>query len=148
MGTKVYDSNEVSVILGGISIDSGRADGDFVKITPTSSTYTSKAGVDGEVTRSKTNDDRAKLEILVLQTSSSNGLLWALHAADKLSKGGVGVVPVLVKDNNGTTVLGAEHAWIEKYPDISYGGETGVLSWPIEIANLRTILGGSKDVES
>jgi hypothetical protein len=146
MGTKVYDSNEVVVVVGPNIINSGRNDGEFVKITKTTAAFSTKVGCDGDVTRSRLNDERAKVEITVMATSSANDIFSALHALDKATPNGDGVVPLMVKDNNGRSLMVAEHCWIENDPEVAFDREAGTRTWPLEVSSIRSFIGGSGEV--
>ena len=146
MGTRVYDSNEVAVVFGPNIIDAGRADGEFVKITREAAAFSSKVGCDGDVTRSRMNDNRAKVEITIMQTSPSNDIFSAQHILDKLTPNGDGIMPLFIKDNNGRSLFTAEHAWIENDPETAFDREAGTRVWVLECARLRSFIGGSGEV--
>lgn len=136
MGMKVYDADQVSVIIGAIPIESGFADGEFLRIEQETDDYSDVVGTDGEVTRSKTGDRRATATVLVMQTSNSNQALSALSNLDRITPNGAGVVPFLVKDNNGNGLYEAEHCWVQRGPDVSFDREATPREWTIRIANL------------
>jgi hypothetical protein len=146
MGTRVYDSNEVLVVFGPNNIDAGRADGEFVKITREAPAFTSKVGCDGDVTRSRMNDNRAKVEITIMQTSPSNDILSAQHALDKITPNGDGIMPLLIKDNSGRSLHTALHAWIETDAEVVYDREAGTRTWSLECSSLASFIGGSGEV--
>ncbi len=137
MGTKVYDSNQVLISIGGFPIDSGYDDGEFLRIERDTDSFTDKVGTDGEVTRSKTNDRRATATILLMQTSVANQILSALNNLDEITDGGVGIVPFLVLDRNTEAQLyEASSAWVLKPPDVSYDREATAREWPIRLGEL------------
>lgn len=136
---KIYDSNAVTIQAMGILIDSGLADGTFVKVSPTSGAYTSVAGADGQVTRSKTNDKRATVEITLMQTSDANTALSTLYNIDQLSDNGAGVGPLLIKDRSGVALHTASKCWIMKSPDREYGKEATTRVWTLECADLISV---------
>jgi hypothetical protein len=141
---KIYDADRVTLVLGGITIDSGLADGEFFKIEPTTEAFTTVVGTDGEVARSKTNDRRVKGTIRVLQTSAGNAALSALHNLDMETSNGAGVVPLMLKDNNSTaTIIEAEQCWISKNPSVTFSRGAEVREWPFEAASAKFFLTGS-----
>ena len=140
---KNYDSAQVVLIVNGIAIQSGRDEGDFVKVTMKSDAFTSKVGSDGEVARSKSNDERADVEVTTMQTSLSNDALSAMYLADVNVPGGFSVGPFLLKDINGTTLVAAAKCWIRKVADVSFGKETGTRVWNFELAHAKVNVGGS-----
>jgi len=129
-GPKIYDANEVSLIFGGIIIDSGFADGEFCRIEQEADDFTDLAGTDGEVTRSKTNDRRVTITLTLMQTSEGNSKLSALNLLDRRMSGGAGVVPFLVKDRSGTA-LHAGSCWVAKPPATVYGREATAREWKL-----------------
>jgi hypothetical protein len=142
-GIKVYDSNQVDVVFNGLTIDSGRADGTFVKIDWEADRFTDKAGADGETTRSKTNDKRATITLTLMQSSASNAALSALAALDDVAPNGAGVGPVLIKDRSGLSLYSAPASWIARSPDAEFAAEAGTREWKIRVSGLQAFDGGN-----
>lgn len=139
-----YDPKKVLVIIGG-AIMSGFSDGGLVTVARNEDAWTLQVGTDGEGTRSKTNNKSGRITVPLMQSSPSNDVLSALAIADELSNGGV--VPILIKDSNGTTVCGAKAAWIVKIPDAEYGREAGPREWILESHEIDIFLGGEGEPE-
>lgn len=142
MTTRIYDSNQVQVSFSAVPVQ-GYADGDFLNITKESDAFTSKAGTDGDVARSKTNDRRATIEIILMQTSPTNDLFSAIHAADLIASGGAGVGAFLVVDLNGTSLYKAGQCWIKRSPDPAFGREAQERTWVLECDVLQDFTGGN-----
>lgn len=142
MTTRIYDSNRVQVSFAGVPVQ-GYADGEFLTIAMNEDAFTSVVGTDGEVSRSKTNNNTATIEIKLLQTSPTNALLSSIHNADKLTNGGSGVGAFLVADLNGATQFSAGNAWIMKAPDASYDREATERVWTLECDVLIGFEGGN-----
>jgi hypothetical protein len=142
---KIYDSNEVSLIVAGLPIESGRGEegGAFVKLSQVSNAFEDKVSLDGDVTRSKTNDNRYDVTVVLMSSSASNALLSALHTADKLAGNGAGVGPFLLKDRQGNTLYAAPSCWIQKMPDQEFGQTAVPVEWPIRVANMIPFIGGN-----
>lgn len=137
MTVKIYDSKEVSIIICGIPIDSGYADGEILKIEQDEEDFKKVTGTDGEVTRSKTNNRGARVTLRLMQTSDGNASLSALNAKDKAQAGGAGVGSFLVKDRtNGTVKYSAESCWIAKPPSVSFDKTATAREWMIDLADL------------
>ena len=135
--TKVYNASEVDISIGGFPIDSGYADGEFLRIERETDSFTDVAGTDGEVTRSETNDKRATATILLMSTSQANQVLSALSNLDEITDGGVGIVPFLVRDRNTEAQLfEASSAWVMKPADVSYDREATPREWAIRLGDL------------
>lgn len=143
---KVYSADEVTVSFCGRSIDSGFEDGEFISIEMQSNDFVSKVGADGEVTRSKTNDRRAKITIKVMQTSKGNGILSGIRKLDINRPGGAGVGVLEVRDNSGGFVAHADKAWIAKAPKVGRGREAGSQEWELECANMDMDIEGNEAI--
>lgn len=142
MTTRIYDSSQVQVAFAGIPVQ-GYADGDFLAISWETDAFTDVVGTDGDVSRSKTNDRRATVEITLMSTSPTNDLFSALHIADLNAPGGAGVGALLITDLNGTSLYTAGNAWISKAPDVTYGREANERVWTLRVDNLRAFTGGN-----
>jgi len=144
MALKIYDADQVAISIAGIPITGGYADGEFCRIERETDAFVDVVGTDGEVTRSKSGDDRATVTILLMQTAESNALLAALHNADKLAANGAGVGPLLIKDlNSDTTLHSSPECWVQSSPSVSYGREAGAREWPIRVSKLIDFVGGN-----
>ncbi len=139
----VYDPNEVSIMVCGIPIEGGFADGTYVEIDQDSNDFDDIVGTDGDVTRSKTNDRRGTVTITLMQSSEGNALLSALNNIDRKQSNGAGVGPLLIKDNQGTALYAGEKSWISKPPAAPFGKTAGPRAWTIRVADLERFDGGN-----
>ncbi len=141
----IYDSNEVSLIVAGLPIESGRGEegGSFCKLEPLSDAFVDVVSLDGQVTRSKTNDKRYDVTVTLMSSSPSNALLSALHTADQLAGNGAGVGPFLLKDRQGSTIYAAPECWITKMPSQDFGQKAVPVEWLIRVANMIPFIGGN-----
>lgn len=139
----VYDPNEITIVVCGLPIEGGFADDTFVEVDQDSDDFSDVVGVDGDVTRSKTNDHRGTVTLTLMQSSASNALLSALNNIDKKTSNGAGVGPLLIKDNQGTTLFAAEKSWIAKPPTAGFGKQAGPRAWKIRCADLQRFDGGN-----
>ena len=135
-----YSPDKITIVLGNILVG-GYADGTFVKVTRDSESFKDEVGAGGDVVRVKNLDKRGSIVITVQSSSPTNDLLSALLIADEAS--GSAHVPVLVKDLIGTTLCGAENAWLLKPADIEYGNEASSREWTIRCADLDILVGGA-----
>ena len=131
------------MVFMGILIDSGYADGEFLTIEQEEQDFLTKVGTDGEVTRSKSNNRHAIIKLKLMQTSDGNTLLSALNNIDVNTPGGLGVGPMMILDQNGTTVYTAKSCWIAKPPDVSFDRTATSREWTLEVANLIRVDGGN-----
>ena len=139
---RVYDSDQVFCSVAGVPI-SGFADGEWLRIERETAKFDDVVGTDGEVTRSKTNDDRATITVRLMQSSPTNDLLSAIHLSDANTPGGVGVGPFLLIDRQGTTLVNAEKCWISKEPNISLDRTATEREWTIRCAKLISFHGSN-----
>lgn len=139
---RTYDFKAVSVSFANITLQ-GFAESDGVTIDNESDAYGDVQGVDGETTRFRTNDDRANVTIRLMQSSSANDQLSALHALDKLTPNGAGIGTFNVKDTNGTSLYNGENAWIQKAPQAVFDRSAKEREWKIRVAKLVRIDGGN-----
>lgn len=138
---KNYNPKKVSVIVGTRAL-SGFADGTFVQVAFDNEAFTKKVGADGEVTRSQSNDYSGKITITLDQASDSNDYLSGLAALDRAS--GAGVVPVLIRDAMGTTLVAVESAWVQKLADASFSKTSEDREWVLDCAAMDVFVGGNK----
>ena len=140
MSVKTYDPKEVAVIVGGQIID-GYADGTFVTVERSEDSFSLQMGTDGEGTRSKSNNKSGKITIVLRQGAPSNAILSAFIQSDELN--GSGIVPVLVKDNSGSSLYAAETAWVMKPASSEFGRESGSREYVLETDRLVMFTGGN-----
>lgn len=140
---KIYDANQVSVVIAGIPIDGGFGEDEFCKVMSVSDDFEDVVGVDGSVTRFKTNDRRGEVTVTLMQTADANDSLAALRILDINANNGAGVGPLMIRDKSGRALHAAQHCWIAKRPEAVYkkGAEGRV--WKIRVANLQAFDGGN-----
>jgi hypothetical protein len=140
---KVYSANEITCVFGGLPIDSGRGDDEFCAISKAEDTFTYKAGVDGEGTRSESKNNSHTVKITVMRTSRANALLCAIYTGDVAVAGGAGIVPILIRDRQGLSLFSSAEAWITKLPDNVYAKEANTIEWVIGVHNPINFIGGN-----
>lgn len=139
---RVYDADQCVMIFGDVEIDGWAAD-DFFAIEGEADAFTDEVGVDGEITRSKTNDNRATVTVSTMQSSASNAKLSAIHNRDKNTPGGAGITNFRFKDMGGETEISAAQAWIMKAPDSTFGRGPNERNWRIRLAKAERTDGGN-----
>jgi len=140
MAVKTYDPKLFTCIIGG-KIMSGFSDGTFIKASRNEQAFTLKVGVDGEGTRAKSSNRSGKVEISLMQSSTSNDDLSAFAISDELTS--TGAVPILIKDGSGNMVCSAVTGWVQKFPDTEFAKEVSVWTWTIETDSLQFFAGGN-----
>lgn len=137
-----YDPNQYTLTFAAI-LFKGFAEDEFFTAKRLTDSFSSAAGVDGEVTRSAMKDKRGQVEVKVGQGSSVNALLSALLTRDENTIGGAGVGPLTIRDRvGGRTEYHADEAWIVGWPEVSLKKAAGERIWKIECANLTMFEGG------
>ena len=140
---KSWDAKEVTVSIAGLLIDSGFADGEFLRIEQDTDDWGDVVGTDGEVARFKTNDRRANVALILLQTSGGNDLLSGLSKLDMSAPNGAGIGAFLVRDRQGTSLYRGKAAWVKKGPNVSMGREVTGREWTLRVANLERLDGSN-----
>lgn len=138
MAVRTYSSRRMSVIIGGTPI-TGFAPDTFINVAPTADSFTKSVGSSGEVSRAEVADRTGTVTLTLQQTSPSNEYLTNLHDQDRVSLDQT--VEFLLKDENGTTVISAEDAWISRLPDSEYSQEVGTREWTIELSDMFAFIG-------
>jgi Protein of unknown function (DUF3277) len=143
---KVYSPDRVVVSLGGIPLGKGYAEDDMVKVTFNSPSFSHKVGADGTVTRAKSLDRSALVELSLMQGSAANDTCQQLLDNDRNTPGGAPATAFMLADLDGNTLVEAPVAWIEDRPEISFkkGIETRV--WKIRLANAEDKQGGNNSL--
>jgi hypothetical protein len=141
MAVQQYDPKNISVIVGG-KIISGFGDGTFVLAERNEQAWNLKVGVDGEGTRAKNNNRSGKVTLTLMQSSGSNDDLSAFASADELSN--TGAVPLLIRDNLGTTICTALTAWVQKIANMEDAKEVSTRTWVLETDELDMFVGGNQ----
>ena len=143
MSLKVYNADQVQVVVCGVPVTKGWGDGAFLRIEQNEDSYTEVVGTDGEVTRSRTNNRTHTITLTLMQSSDVNALLSAVHTLDINSPGGAGIGPLIVKDGSGTSLYIAEKCWVKKPPVVEFGREAGPREWVFSTNNLVRLDGGN-----
>ena len=140
---KVYNADEVTLTIAGALIESGYADGEFLRVEQDSDDFVDVVGTDGEVAVGRTNDRRATITVLLMQTSDGNDVLSALSNLARSSPGLAGAGPLYIRDRNGRTVYRSSSCWIAKPPDASFDRTATSREWKIRCDRLVRFDGGN-----
>jgi len=128
--TRTFDPNRVTVSLFGAPIGSGFAEDSKVKIERPTADWTFKEGVDGEITRSKTNSKLTKFTLYLMQSSPYNAILDKVRKEDQSNNDGIG--PCFVASLDGAFDVFMAAGSIEGPPkEVEIGREVKVNEWVI-----------------
>lgn len=137
-----FDPDLVDVIVSGVPI-SGFGPDAMIKFKEAEKRFKIVKGVKGDVTRSKILAKTGTLTIVTMSSSKSNDVLSLLHQTDMATPGGAGVVTVLIRDRNGTSLLAAPIAFVDGMPELSYTGEAHPVEWEITLVDFKNYIGGT-----
>lgn len=139
---KFYSANEVSLNVGGLDIGAGKAADMWLEIEPVGPRFLTQDGIDGEVTLSENKANTHKVMVHLQQSSDDNDKLSAIMKIAEVSQAGA-VVPLAIKDNQGTSLLASLDAVIEGWPTQPFGKESGEIVWTFLVANPQRFVGGN-----
>jgi hypothetical protein len=126
---KVYALDEVQIIMGAVPLDEAIGQ---VTVTPNSKNVIPKEANDGILVLA-TNKKKSKLvKVQCMQGSSVNDRLSAIKTIQDASPAGTaGVMPFMMRDLNGTSIVSASESIITGDPEVVYGEEIGDREWEI-----------------
>lgn len=144
MSLKRYDAAQVTVVLANILIDSGYSEGSFLTIEQDAPDYEKYVGTDGQVGRSRTNNNSATIKLKLMQTSDGNTFLGALRTVGLLAANGADIGTLLVRDRiSGVCMYTASNCWISKPPDLDYDSKITEREWEFQCDDLIRVDAGS-----
>jgi len=132
-----YNFKEVNFIFGVRQIR-GFEEGTEIVCERNEDSFTAKVGVEGDVTRSKSNNTMGTVTFSLSQFSELNQYLTTIMNLDE--KVGIGgILPMKISDKSNPRVehAVATQAWITKPSSKSYGNESGAREWVIHCADLN-----------
>ena len=96
MGFHQYDPANVKLIFGPVLVE-GYAEGSTVNVEYNNDQFTLQVGSDGESSRSKSNNNSARLTVMLMPGAAANIGLGAALTADKAI--GLGVFPLALTES-------------------------------------------------
>ncbi len=139
---KAYMADEVIIAVGPVLVESGYADDEFCRIEYEADITADEVGTDGEVAVSRTNDKRATITLVLMQTSDASIGLSALANLSRTAASMAGaIVPTEVFDPQGAKLWAAENSWVQRNPDASYARTAQPREWPVRCAHLLPVNG-------
>ena len=139
-GVATYDPSQVSMIFGTILLKGFAADS-AITVEPDEDDWGYSTGVDGAGTRSKSSNKSATITAALDQSSAVNELLSAARNLDINTPGGVGGVPLMIKDNSGTSLFSCQTAWIQKGPTAEFNRTSTGREWVFRTDNMNANYG-------
>ena len=143
MALPTYSPSDVTVTIAGMHSVTGYIDGTFVKITKDMKPFIKTRAMDGEIARMYFDDAGYKVELTLMQSSSSNNILTMIHNIDTATH--MGKFPLFIKDGRGQTSFLAATAWIEQIPDVEFSSELSERRWVFGCSDVVLTIGGNED---
>lgn len=144
MAISTYSPSDVIISIAGLHTVSGYADGTFVRVIKEITPFTKVRAMDGEISRMYSDDAGYRVELTLMQSSSTNNILSTIHNIDTVTH--MGKFPLFVKDSLGQSHFMAATAWIEEIPDLTFGNTLETRTWTIGCADASIVIGGNEDV--
>jgi hypothetical protein len=136
MALKNYSIRTCHLNLGGIPIAEGLVS---FTIEPEGDRFDDEVSADGDVCRFDTGEVRHKGTLVLKGYSRENEKLSAIHQADVESENGAGIFVLSFRDEQGSTVMLTDEAYIKGMPGAGYSQKREDTSWTIR-ANFKTPL--------
>ncbi len=140
-----YSPSDISITFAGVPIDGFSSD-NVVRINRIDPIYTSKRAMDGSVSVTKQKYSKWQVSIFLAQSSESNDLLNGvqklLFSADIKE---LQYLPLIIKDNSGTTMFFAKDVWIEQLPELEFGQSLATREWVFMCNDVECIIGGNAE---
>lgn len=135
-----YSPDKVIVNFAGLIIN-GYANDTFIEVERDEDGFMKYTGALGDVARSRNLNKGGKVTITLMQVSAINDRLYELAALDEFD--GTAYGELQIKDTSGNMRCHAEIAWIQKWPKVERGKESGTIQWVFDCADIEVIPGGN-----
>lgn len=134
MATRPYDPGKITIMFRG-KLVTAVADGTFVKAARAEKVFKTKVGAQGDVIRTRVRNKMGSVTVTLQSTSDTNTDFSTAIALDELN--GTGYGTLLIKDNNGTTVIEAQTAWLDGPADFEAGDDSSNREYTIACGELK-----------
>ncbi len=141
---KTFDPNQVTVTITGLNLShivTGFVRDTFVSITWDEDLFNDDNDANNNLVRYKNNNYNAKLTLTLSQGSPSNEVLSNFMNLDRAVNIG-GAFAIMVKDNNGGTLITSAYAYILTPPTVEFGTSASNRSWVIRMGDANGVIGG------
>ncbi len=140
--TKTYNADEVTLMVGGQSIESGFADGQFLLIEEQAPLIQTAVGTDGEVAVSRDNNRSAIITVSLMGTSDGNDVFEDM--AQQNEKGpGIGLRSLYIKDENGRSIHEGD-CLVQARPAKGYDRVAVAVQWKLFVPKLKNQVRGNR----
>jgi hypothetical protein len=135
-----YSPDKVKLNFNGLIIN-GYANDTFIEVERDEDGFMKYTGALGDVARSRNLNKGGKVTVTLMAVSPINDKLYELAAIDE--DDGTAYGPLQISDLSGTMRCHAEIAWVQKWPKIDRGKESGTIQWVFDCADIEIIPGGN-----
>lgn len=142
MALALYNPEDITILLGGVYQVEGVVEGSFVSIKEDTSRWVSSQTSDKKVSRTYTGGGTYTVAISLMSTSNTNSIFSAWASADGILHGAI--LPLFIKDGNGTSLFYATSTWIESVPDNDFDVAIGSRTWTLKAAGVTATVGGNE----
>jgi len=145
---KNWNLAALTVTLGAFRISRGAGASGYgpdvvFKVAQGKPDFVEVEGADGTVTVCATNSALTEFELTVMSSNSpTNGYLSTARIAAKAA-GVALILPLLMVDQNGTTVFSAAQCWITGPAEAEYKSEASPRTWKLKALATINFIGGN-----
>lgn len=129
-----FDANHIYLVYGGALI-TGYAEGSFVRVEFKNERFSLLVGADGLGARARSNDESARITILLMPNSPANAILQAAEMLDLATN--AGALPMSLADPSTGDQFTAEGAWVVKDPGRDMQKTIQPIEWILETDKLQ-----------
>ena len=140
-----YSPSDITVTLAGVKIKGFSSD-NVVSISRDNPLYTSKMAMDGSVCVTRQKYSPWKIKLSLAQSSESNDFLNGLVKV--VQENDIPIMeylPLIIKDNSGTSFFFAKDVWIDELPNMDYGQSLNTREWMLTCNDVEYNIGGNSD---
>lgn len=136
----MYDPKSTTLIVSGVIV-SGYASGTFIKVKRNKEIFTQKVGAHGDVVDVRSADRTGQITITLLAQSNTNDAFSLLLQIDEKAPYGSKSLPLILKDMNGTTIIGGLGR-IKGWPDLDFMEDEPTREWTFLVSDMQYFVGG------
>lgn len=140
-----YSPTDVKITLAGVSIEGFSSD-NVVSISRESPLHSQKMAMDGSVCITRQRYSPWKVKISLAQSSESNDFLSGL--VKLIQENDIPIMeylPLIIKDNSGTSFFFAKDVWVSELPTFDYGQSLNTREWELTCNDVEYNIGGNSD---
>lgn len=143
--TRKYAPDDVAAVVGNQAV-TGFKSGTFVEADRTVDIAELDVGSDGEVTLVISPNQSGTCKLTLQQSSPLNDYFTILHQALQQKNLAVAIVPLNINDKNGTSVISAKQAVVQKVAKITFADKSEGREWTFLSGYMNIAPGGQSSV--